>query len=369
MFMDNQNKTIRRISGNKIDSKLMNLDNASRYVVDENGMIWIGTPNNAIMIVNPETLKAWYIKNDSKNSTSLSDNRIRTMKKDANGNIWIATDAGVFNIYSPLLQNFNLYEWDGMDLEFSNRSAQVIPVNQMNVDPNGKIYLSNEHGLSIFDPKTKSIIEKYDMMKCGVRPGPNPGNQSRVGNFKFLDSNRVFIIGTNNRGELNLKTKKFVPYNVTLPDEVAEKFKGRKNAYHPSGLLFRHTSEVQSLIITNHWAGDLFATGEKNESTTFKKAMFFGDGNDIGTSFTGVLKDGKWIASANNNQRFVIIDWSNKSFKLYSDKDSINHFPDSLFTSFYIDRNKNIWFGTPNGLYSFDHITGKERIHESKTWS
>lgn len=366
MFMDNQNKTIRRISGNKIDSKLMNLDNANRYVVDDNGLIWIGTPNNAIMMVDPETLKAWYIKNDSKNSTSLSDNRIRTMKKDAFGNIWIATDAGVFNIYSPLLQNFNLYEWDGMDLEFSNRSAQVIPINQVNVDPKGHIFISNEHGLSIFDPKTKSIIEKYDMMKLGFRPGPNPGNPSRAGNFKILDSNRVFIIGTNDRGELNLKTKKVLLYNVIPPEEVAEKYKGKKNGYHPGGLLFRHTSEVKSLILTNQWAGDLFTTGEKNESTTIKKSMIFGDGNDIGSTFTGVLKDGKWIASANNNQRFVIIDWSNKSFTFYSHKDSIHHFPDSSFTNCYLDHNKNIWFGTPNGLYSFDPITGKSEYMNPK---
>ncbi|MES2512870.1 MAG: two-component regulator propeller domain-containing protein [Bacteroidota bacterium] len=354
IFLDAKAKTAQRITGQKDEAKRENLENARSYMCDGDGYLWVGTPNSGVMVVNTKDRSVKYVTHNVKISSSIADNRIRHMKKDKDGNIWISTSLGTYSIYSPLLQQFSVASWGDMDLQFVNRSEQRIPVNQMLVKHNGVVYISNANGISVYDANTKQVIKKIDpaaklnskKVFKGMYDSEFKATVSQVSDIKYLDEDRFLITSPRYPAIYNERENSYV--RPATHDSLHE------NWYN---VLFRHSSAAQNPVyLFREWGGFLYEYDV--EANTLKPFFYFNNNKSIKSNYSYSLKSGKWLLSL-GEEEFCIFDPLKKNHKIYSAHSKENYFPDSTIKTAYLDNEELIWFGTANGLYRFNELTGK----------
>ncbi len=74
----------------KIEAILKKGSGISSIVKDDNGLFWIGTFSNGLIIYDPTTENYKHVSYDTEDKKSLLSNNIQTILKDKNGGIWIA---------------------------------------------------------------------------------------------------------------------------------------------------------------------------------------------------------------------------------------------------------------------------------------
>ncbi|MBX7093712.1 MAG: SpoIIE family protein phosphatase [Flavobacteriales bacterium] len=349
IYLDNEKKTAERVSGISGKETILNLENARGIIEDEFGNLWVATSNTGIMVVNPETKLVKYIRHNPRIATSLNDNRIRTLKKDSKGNIWVSTGHGSFNIYIPIINQFRFYPWEEMGLEYSNRSAQIIPVNMMVVKNSREIYLSHNYGFVVYDPELENVSLRFSPFDF---PGGNRMDNSKVGDFAFRNDTVYFTTSAMN-GYFTEKDKRVI--------EVRE-----KNARRGYFLFFRHNPEKpdhQYHCISYHTGKSLIAVFNP-KNNTLDTFHIFKDSISLQNQYSYVLNDKQWLLPCGPTA-FMIFDPASKESKIYGPKQKY-HFPDSTITMAYRDEADNIWILTENGIYSFDHKTGKSELLNEK---
>ena len=348
VFFDMKNKKAQRVSGMKVESGRNNLDNTRRIIADEKGLLWCGTPQAGILVVDPRTLEAGYIKHTLKNSLGLGDNRVGSMRKDPDGNIWISSPVTGFSIYNPLMQQFIVLPWEEMGVEYTNRSLQAAPVNQMMVHKNGDLYVSSESGISVYDGKTRKVKQKIDPK--GKLNANSVEFASRVQNFKLLDDENILFISPGTPALYNTRTGKF----KRIPTSTDRIFR----------ILFRHRQEPQPLVLVRDWYLKFFDYNfEKNQMEIFMRFDSTGE-NAVGMmsdAYSLITGSGKWIFQTAGTD-FIIYDPVQKSYARYGPGEKVNYFPDSTINVGFADNDHNIWFATENGLYHFDEHTGKSKL-------
>ena len=145
------------ISDNRVQSK--------GVIEDMFGNIWVGTWNglNRIKFNNSASNKnivqnITVIFNDEKDSTSLSNNRVISLEKDIEGNLWIGTyGGGISKLDSRYLNSdkFIFENWNVDDGLANNIIYGVV------ADQNGEIWLGTNNGLSRFNPKIREFKNYY----------------------------------------------------------------------------------------------------------------------------------------------------------------------------------------------------------------
>lgn len=355
IYFDMKNKTAHRISAHGKDNKL-NLDNARVYTEDNEGYLWVGTPFSGIMHVNTITRETAYILNNPKIPNSLSDNRTRYIQKDRDGNIWISTAGGVMNIYNAFSQRFSIASWSDLDLEYSNRSEQRIPVNQVLVRPDGKFYVTSEKGISIYDANahqmTKKIIPNFELYSTI----DNETLPSRVQDIGFFDSSEMVVTAPHFPAFLNEKDMFRRPLN-------SERLHRTKRM----SLMFRFEKNGKDLFFSSHRKDSLSFyryNTHKKELELFHLTLGK-DGYLHSQNYGYRLKDGDWLLSF-GAKKFGLFNPVNKSLHLYYWKDKAHYFPDSTIRMGYVDQQQRIWFGTDKGLVLFDKASGKSTYYNSK---
>lgn len=179
LYFDLKQKTVKRVSGNPLKNR-MNLENTRSIAVMDNGHLWLSTVSSGIMVVNPKTFEVGYILQDIHSETSLSDNLVGVIKKDPWGNIWISTGTGIIDIYNPLRQQFNVVPWEVLKTQYSDRSSQRVPINDMHLAADGLLYMSNYHGIAVYDVEKKQLRESLSL-------GPINTEENNVQLFKIID--------------------------------------------------------------------------------------------------------------------------------------------------------------------------------------
>ena len=86
----------------------------SQIVQDDNGLIWVGTDNAGVTLINKrDNFRISHLLNDPEDSKSLSQNSILSIYKDDEGIIWLGTyKQGVNYLNSNIIQ-FPLYHLPG----------------------------------------------------------------------------------------------------------------------------------------------------------------------------------------------------------------------------------------------------------------
>ncbi|MDQ6815595.1 MAG: histidine kinase, partial [Bacteroidota bacterium] len=120
-------------------------------LADDNNRIWIGTYGKGLFVMDRNLGQINHLKNDKKNTSSISYNDILTIKKDHTNGIWIGTDGGGVSYYNDKLNNF---------ISFTNNNLaeniEIAQVRSVVTDKAGEIWAgTSNNGLTLLSKNTE----------------------------------------------------------------------------------------------------------------------------------------------------------------------------------------------------------------------
>ncbi len=149
-------------------------------------ILWVGTDNGLYRIEFDnskniqELINSVFIKNYSIKD-GLSDNSIKSIEKDSNGNLWLGTSSGIslFNVSKEEFKNFN--KADGILDGDINPSASITTTDDI-------IFMGSSSGMNYFYPdgiKLSSsnpplVITDFQIFNLSVYPGENSVLKSSI---------------------------------------------------------------------------------------------------------------------------------------------------------------------------------------------
>ena len=129
------------------DPESLSLNNVYYITEDDRGYIWIATDGGGINRFDKKTNKFKRFTHDQ-SANSLSHNRVISIQKAKDGNLWICTNQGL-NHLDVTREVFTAYEVkDGLPAD------AILGILQ---DDEGKLWISSSKGVSKFDPVTKQV--------------------------------------------------------------------------------------------------------------------------------------------------------------------------------------------------------------------
>jgi signal transduction histidine kinase/CheY-like chemotaxis protein/ligand-binding sensor domain-containing protein len=313
--------TYKHFRNNPSDSTSLSCNNAWVIFEDREKNIWVGTYNGGLNLFNPKTNSFTRIPNthadisalkicainqdkeghllvgtdgggleiyDKKENTfrtlvhdntgnSLSDNEVTNILEDKNGNLWIATLAGL-NYYDRKNNQFKLYSTkDGLP------NSTIFGLLS---DNHGKIWISTNHGLSCLDPVNNSFknfgtddgLQSYEFkMKAFC--------QSKSGVLYFGGIN-----GFNRFSPDKIKTQSFDPPLLLTGFQIFNKKVNIARKDSEQGFLEKDISETKSLtipydnsVLSFEFASLNYSSPEKRKYA-YKLDGFDKDWNETGTN-------------------------------------------------------------------------------------
>lgn len=311
-----------------------NLVNARTYTVDRNNMLWVSTFNSGVMLVDPSDQSAKYIQHDPKNLNTVATNQTGVIANDPMGNVWVMAGSTNASIYNPYLQNFELHIWDELPLEYSNRSAQNIPVEQMNTLENGTIYLSDGKGLLKYDPKSHKTTRISRI------------NEGRGKEFILKRGLKNFTISGQNLYFSNYKGFHQIDLSTAQTKTISSK--------HYMRPLFTHSNQGDTLFFFKNWREYRSIFGYVQSTDNVVEICDIPDGIRLKGQANNILPDGRWLINSRGDG-FIIFDPGNEDYIHFHSEDSLHYFPDETLNCSFVDREKGeLWLGSASGVYRFD---------------
>ncbi len=129
-------------------------DRVTAILSTRSGLLWIGTDGGGLNLFDPRTGTAQRFQNDPQDPTSLPADTVCAIYRDDLGTLWIGTrGGGLARMTSPPTfsagPTFETYsEADGLP------NSVVYAIQP---DASGRLWLSTNHGLSLFDPAARSF--------------------------------------------------------------------------------------------------------------------------------------------------------------------------------------------------------------------
>jgi len=359
-------------------------DNSVKDIYFEgNGTIWIGTMFGGVNIIHPNTIP-FNVYQASKYKNSISGNVVSTIVEDAKQNLWIGTEGNGLNYYDKTKLTFRHYTnnpneegsirtnfvkaiyrdkannlWVGLHqggLElFQSSSGTFKHYRHNDADPHSissdiisciledsanRFWVGTSKGLDIFDQKQQQFRTYLKEPSIGFK-------LSSVGiRCIYEDSRRNIWVGTS--GGLNLLKAGAASFILFRPNDHDEK--SIKGSY---------INCIKQDNDGNVWVGSFHGGLSKyNPGDGSFKTYKIKDGllSDNVLNILPVDGHDLWISTNNGLTKFNTL---TQKFKNYTVVDGLptNEFN---YNSSYKDADGILYFGTYNGLISFDPKQIKE---------
>lgn len=180
---------------------------------DSKQRIWIGT-NNGLYLYNWESGNFAHFQHNNANISGLSDDIIKGIAEDSNGNLWVATLGGGLNLLMKDGLSFRNFRHAEKDIS----SISSDDIYTMVLSPDNKLWLGTEEGLNIFDIKNyTAVIIKPD--KRNIYSLTNKSIRSIC-----IDKKGIYWLGTY-QGGVDKYDKNLALFNLK-----------ENNAFDPGGL-------------------------------------------------------------------------------------------------------------------------------------
>jgi len=295
--------------------------------------LWIGTEGNGLLRYNMDT-KQRMVFTHTATKNSITDNNIRSINKDAEGNIWLGTFKGL-SILNPVNFTFDNYY---------HRTSQPFTIGQNSVryiyrDRQKGMWLGTYYGGASYYHKNDI---KFNLLSQNT--GKTSLNDEVISVIK-QDKAGNFWIGTNNQGidfwDTKKNTVRYYSFDENSPNSLSSNnikaiafddagniligtHKGGLNILNPStGKIKRHLHDVND---ANSISGDLVYSIIKD----YKGRIWVGTRSGLDQFHP-------------NSQKFQRISSDNAGKRLVSDD----------ITSLFEDSRHRIWIGTTNGVSQF----------------
>jgi signal transduction histidine kinase/ligand-binding sensor domain-containing protein/CheY-like chemotaxis protein len=302
--------------------------------------MWFINDTNGLILLNKDTEKFTYFKNDPHDPRSLSDNKVRFILEDSQKNLWFTTQQGGLNLFNRKDSSFIHFQYNEGNKSGigSNDLASIIE------DQQGIIWISSPVGLLIrLDPGSK-VFENIKV----DNGSPFYMNNMVIPVILSDSDNNIWYVNQNTLFRYN-------PADKSISNHKADFTLGTNPLF--TFVTSMIETEKNEFLITTYNRG-LFnydATTQRITHYSYNPANPFGIGSDhlsgIYRSRDGVL----WISSYDNG----ISIYSRNSFRFPQLKNLVNSEYLELSTnatySFCDLPDGRILMGTENkGLYIFN---------------
>jgi diguanylate cyclase (GGDEF)-like protein len=143
------NQTFRNLHHSLVDEFSLSQSDIRSSLELKNGNIWLGTKGNGIDIINPSTAQLTGLRPDPSSTDSLPDSPVTALAQTADLTVWIGTrDAGLY-AYHPATASLKRYVY------FDNNSLPVI--HRILPGAGGKLWIASDAGLLQFTPSTETF--------------------------------------------------------------------------------------------------------------------------------------------------------------------------------------------------------------------
>lgn len=345
----------------EIESILRDGSGISTVAKDNNGLYWIGTFSNGLIIYDPISEKYKHISYDTEDKKSLLSNNIQTILKDKNGGIWIGCyNGGVCYFDNQLstkfifiddnvtsVKSFNdqiylgtsssglhVYNLDGSikkRINTTNSDLKSNDIRELLVDcDQSKIHLGTNIGLF-------ELTNELDITQTIQEKKLQTTSISALG----FDDNCNLVVGTRNNGVYiqNKNTNSFNNYSINPNDENLTHRSVRSIAYENGNL----------------WVGTLDGLNKINLESKIVSKYFFDllESNSISDPIIFSLfhdKNGKLLVGTNNG--LDIYDSENDNFINLSSEKLHQEFS---ISDIYTSSEGYMFLCTPGGMYAYDN--------------
>ena len=145
-YTTNEFTTHRRAA--EADDKSLMADNVWFMHEGKDGILWMAT-SGGVLIYYPKTGEYQRYRHDSKDETSVAENRVTSLLEDSKGRMWVSTMGGGLDLWQPATHSFtHLRVNDGL---ISNSVHGVVE------DRKGLLWVSARAGLSAFNADTHQL--------------------------------------------------------------------------------------------------------------------------------------------------------------------------------------------------------------------
>jgi len=350
----------RRESFHIVDKGSINLTEAKVNTVgamlrETSGVTWTGGLSSGTGLIRTDTKtgRTKVYQNNPSDPASLSDDKVFSILRDRNGNLWIATINGLDRL-DETNDKFIHYRKNPNDRKSLSDNA-VWPLFE---DSQGYIWIGTRNGgLNRFDPKTDTFVH--------YKNDPNDPT-SLNDNFIFSiyeDRGGLIWVGTNLNGVnyFNPSTQVFEQYN-NIPEN--------KNSLSDD-VVFSLLADKKG----NYWIGTKTGGLNKFEYNKKKFTNYLNQpsnpnslsNNSVQSLFedrTGII----WIGSYSINGGLDAFDPNSGKFTHYShDPSNPNSLTDNRIYSIAEDSEGNIWVGTyGGGINKLDKATNNFISYQSR---
>lgn len=344
--LDKNLKFIKQYKHNKHNKNSLSNNNVRSLQYDDNGNLWIGTfVGLSILNFKKQTFVNYY--HEFGKPHSLSQNSIRCIFKDKQRGMWLGTFFGGVNYYHPSDIKFRLLNQNGGVFSLNDNV-----VSDIEEDNNGNIWIAtNDKGLNYWDRKKNKI--RYFVHN---EKNQNSLSSNNIKSIVIVDNNHI-LAGTHKSG-LNLLNIKNNTNRIFKSDSTSNSISS--NSIY--AMLKDHKNNI--------WVGTWKGLDKFNISTgKFNHHYFDVKGKRLSSDkISYLMEDSRhriWIGTFKGLNIFIPSKNTFESFiNMPNDKKTLSG---NTINCIYEDSKGRIWIGTDNGLNLFDELNREFIIYTTET--
>ncbi len=335
---------IQHITANETDPYSLSDDHITKLFADESGLIWIGTENGGINILDPRRSQFAHYRHDPLNENSLAAKDVRFLTDDEDGNLWVVNerDWNFVDLRNGEVTRYNLND---------NSQARPQDINSIMLDSQGFVWMGLAKGeLLKFDPETE-IAESVFLYKGLIPPEGNQPSPPMP----------IFGLAEDSRGNIWVSGVRDGVFKLDTNQQVIEHFQ----APGPSQEVTNKTlaeAQVVALKVDHEdtvWLGYESGHLSRLDPATNTLTHYLSNTNlELGnpSGYVRQIFEGEngrflWLATQTGLTRF---DPVSETFTQYTEK---NGFPTNSIQAVEQAVDGTLWVSTSNGLAQFDPET------------
>jgi diguanylate cyclase (GGDEF)-like protein/PAS domain S-box-containing protein len=313
----------------------------TRLLIDQSGLLWVGTDAMGLSKVDPRGATFTYLVDLNAARNPDTTNNIRSILEDASGSIWLGTDGDGLKRYDRESGAFEYFD-QSIAHAFSASFPTLLQIEALARDDQGLIWFASNFGIANLDPRTGKVI--------ALPPLPNETDRDGEGQRRALIISRDGAIWYAGR------TTGVVRYDRKTTRSTSWQHRDGD----PASLTHNHVLVLHEDRSGRIWAGTADGLNLIDPASPVVRT-FRHDRDDAHSLSSSVVRaiheatDGSfWIGTHGGLNHLTELGSDTAHFERTLKRDGL---PDATVYAILEDRSHRLWLSSNRGITMFDTTT------------